>query len=138
MPSSAVVTPRRHVTSHHSAIRAAVLALTLGLAGLANAADSLTLAPLYKAAGTNSDGSAYTGTVAFKVISETTYSIEWTIGKSVIKGFGMRQGDILSATYTMQGQPGLIIYRVKEGGVFAGTWAIKGLNGTGTEVLTPK
>jgi hypothetical protein len=54
------------------------------------------------------------------------------------QGFGMRQGDVLSATYMLDGQPGLVIYKVQDGGTFAGTWAIKGANGTGTEMLTPR
>jgi hypothetical protein len=101
-------------------------------------ADVLKLAPSYKAAGKNGDGSGYTGTVSIKVISDTTFSIEWKIGNSVTKGFGMRMNDTLSATYMLDGQPGLIIYKVQDDGSLAGIWAIKGQPGNGSEVLTPR
>ena len=101
-------------------------------------ADVLQLATSYKAAGKNTDGTAYTGTVAIKIISDTTYSIEWTIDGSVIKGFGMRMNDNLSATYMLDGQPGLIMYKVQGDGSLAGTWAIKGQKGSGSEILTPR
>lgn len=120
------------------ATRAVLAVAVAGLATLTAHADTLTLSPTYQAAGTNTDGSKYTGTVSIKVISETTYAVEWKTGGTVIKGFGMRQGDTLAATYMLEGQPGLVIYKVKEGGTLSGTWAIKGSNGTGTEVLTPR
>jgi hypothetical protein len=103
----------------------------------AQAGDSLTLAPSYAAAGTNPDGSAYTGTVAIKVISDTTFAIQWTISGAVYKGFGMRRNDALAATYMIDGQPGLIIYQLGDGGQLNGLWAVRGQNGNGTEKLTP-
>jgi hypothetical protein len=128
-----------HLSSRISkAARAVLAAAAWGLATISAQADTLTLAPIYKAAGRNADGSSYAGTVTIKVISETTYTVEWKTGDSVIKGFGMRQGDTLAATYMMQGQPGLVIYKVQAGGTMSGTWAIRGLDGTGTEVLTPR
>ena len=104
----------------------------------AHAADVLRLAPVYKAAGKNPDGSSYTGTVTIKIISDTTFSIEWKIGGSVTKGFGMRMNENLSATYMLDGQPGLIMYKVQEDGSLAGIWAIKGQPGNGSEVLRPQ
>ena len=100
-------------------------------------ADTLTLAPTYKAVGKNGDGSSYTGTVSIKILSNTTYAIEWKMDGSVVKGFGMRMDDTLSATYMLEGQPGLIIYKVQSDGTMIGTWAIKGQSGTGSETLTP-
>lgn len=108
------------------------------LATISAQADTLTLAPSYKATGKNADGSSYTGTVTVKIISDTTYTMEWKIDGSVLKGFGMRMGDTLSATYMLEGQPGLIIYKVQNDGTWVGTWAIKGESGTGSEVLTPR
>ena len=102
----------------------------------AASADALTLASTYKAVGTNADGSKYTGTVAIEILSDTTFGIQWTIGDSIYKGFGMRRNDALAATYTINGQPGLIIYRV-EGNGLDGLWSIRGQNGSGTEHLTP-
>ena len=38
----------------------------------------------------------------------------------------------------VNGQPGLIIYKVGEGGVLNGLWSIRGQNGNGTDRLTPR
>ena len=101
-------------------------------------AESLTLAAHYDATGTNGDGSKYTGDVAVKILSDTTFAIQWTIGGTVYKGFGMRRNDALAATYTIDGEPGLIIYEVGTKGALDGLWAVRGQNGNGTERLTPR
>lgn len=99
-------------------------------------ADTLTLASHYKAKGANPDGSEYTGVVAVQILSDTTFAIQWTIGGTVYKGFGMRRDDALAATYTIDGEPGLVIYKVDGNGLH-GLWAIRGRSGNGTERLTP-
>jgi len=99
-------------------------------------ADSLTLASRYEASGSNPDGSKYTGTATVTVISDTTYTIVWKIGDSTYEGFGMRLNDSLAATYTIDGDPGLIIYKV-DGDGLTGAWAIRGHDGVGTERLRP-
>jgi hypothetical protein len=117
---------------------AAVVALFLFAVVSARADDTLHISSSYKAAGKNADGSNYTGTVSVKSISDTTYTIEWKIDGGVIKGFGMRRNNVLSATYMLEGQPGLIIYQVQKDGTLLGTWAIKGQSGNGSEILTPQ
>jgi len=102
------------------------------------AAETLKLASTYDEVGTNADGSKYTGTATVQIISDTTFSIQWKIGSTVYSGFGMRRDDNLAATYLVNGQPGLIIYKVGEGGVLNGLWAIRGQNGSGTDRLTPR
>ena len=101
-------------------------------------ADMLKLASTYDETGTNADGSKYTGTATVEVISDTTFNIKWKIGSTVYNGFGMRRGDTLAATYQVNGQPGLILYTVGEGGVLTGNWSIRGENGSGTDRLTPR
>jgi hypothetical protein len=101
-------------------------------------ADTLKLTSTYDETGTNADGSKYTGTATVEVISDTTFSIKWKIGSTVYSGFGMRRGDTLAATYQVNGQPGLILYTVGEGGVLVGNWSIRGENGSGTDRLTPR
>jgi hypothetical protein len=49
----------------------------------------------------------------------------------------MRMNDALAATYAINGEPGLVIYKV-EGDGLDGLWAIRGHNGNGTEHLTPR
>ena len=114
---------------------AALLALVV-TSGAA-AADSMTLASHYNVAGTNANGSHYAGTVDVDVISTTTFLVAWHIGSGTSNGFGMRMGDTISATYMLNNMPGLIIYRATSNGGFKGIWAIRGQNGSGTEVWTP-
>jgi hypothetical protein len=49
----------------------------------------------------------------------------------------MRMNDSLAATYMIDGDPGLVIYRV-DGDGLSGVWAIRGHDGAGTEHLTPR
>ncbi len=100
------------------------------------AAEPLSLASRYEASGSNPDGSKYTGTASVKIISDTTYTIVWTIGDATYEGFGMRLNDSLAATYMIDGEPGLIIYKV-DGNGLTGAWAIRGHDGVGTEHLRP-
>jgi hypothetical protein len=109
----------------------------LAVATAANA-ETLTLHSTYNVAGTNPNGSKYTGTADVKVISDATFSIQWKIGGSTINGFGMRMNEALSATYMLNGQPGLVIYQVSKDGTWSGLWAIRGQDGNGTEQLTPR
>jgi hypothetical protein len=112
-------------------------ALAFFAAALPAGAEPLTLASSYDATGTNPNGSKYTGTASVKVISDSTFVIKWTIGGSTYEGFGMRLNDSLAATYTIDGEPGLVIYKV-EGDGLDGLWAIRGHDGSGTEHLTPR
>ncbi len=100
-------------------------------------AEALTLASKYDVVGTNPDGSKYKGTADVEVISNSTFTIKWSIRSSTIEGFGMRMNDSLAATYQINGEPGLVIYRV-DGNGLDGLWAIRGHNGGGTEHLTPR
>jgi hypothetical protein len=109
----------------------------LGTAVGANA-DPLKLAKSYADAGTNPDGSKYTGTAAINVISDTTFTIEWKIGGDIYKGYGMRMNDTLAAMYTIDGKPGLVIYHVEDNGALRGLWTIRGENGNGSDILTPQ
>ena len=118
-------------------IRTICAAVLLGLATPA-AAETLKLASTYDEVGTNADGSKYTGTATVQIISDTTFAIQWKIGSTTYSGFGMRRDDNIAATYMVNGQPGLIIYKVGENGVLNGLWAIRGQNGNGTDRLTPR
>jgi len=48
----------------------------------------------------------------------------------------MGMNDSLSATYMIDGEPGLVIYRV-DGDGLTGIWAIRGHDNVGTEHLRP-
>jgi hypothetical protein len=114
-----------------------IFAFAFLVLALPAAADTLTLASKYDAKGTNPDGSSYTGTVYVKVVSDTTFTIEWKIGDATYKGFGMRMNDSLAATYTIDGEPGLVLYKVDGNGLH-GLWTIRGHDGSGTETLLPR
>jgi hypothetical protein len=99
-------------------------------------AEPLHLASHYEASGNNPDGSKYTGNADVTVISDTTFSIVWKIEGQRYEGFGMRLNDALAATYMINGEPGLVIYKV-DGNGLTGAWAIRGHDGVGTEHLRP-
>jgi hypothetical protein len=130
----------RHFTNRSrqgvTVIRTTLCTLALLAVVLPANADPLSLASRYEASGSNPDGSKYTGTANVTVISDTTYTIVWNIGGSTYKGFGMRLNDSLAATYTIDGEPGLVIYKV-DGDGLTGAWAVRGHDGVGTEHLRP-
>ena len=113
-------------------------ALVLGLAfALPASGATLSIASRYDVSGTNTDGSKYSGTATVDVISDATFTIRWDIAGSTYTGFGMRMNDALATTYTINGKPGLVIYKVDDNGVLDGLWAVRGQSGDGTERLTP-
>jgi hypothetical protein len=91
----------------------------------------------YTSAGTNLDGSEYTGTVEITLTSETTCTIHWVTGSTESDGICSRNGDAFAAAYVLQDAIGLIVYKVKEDGTLDGLWTIAAKEGNGTEVLTP-
>ena len=91
----------------------------------------------YSVAGTNFDGSPYTGDVEITLTSETTCVIKWTTGGSTSDGICMRNDDAFSAGYVMGSDIGLVVYKMMDDGSLHGLWTIAGKNGNGTEVLTP-
>ncbi len=93
---------------------------------------------VYTVAGTNFDGSPYTGTAEITVISETTCVIHWETGGNASDGICMRNDDAFSAGYVMGDDIGLIVYKMMPDGSLHGLWTIAGENGNGTEVLTPQ
>jgi hypothetical protein len=118
-------------------IRIFCAAIILGFAVPAHA-ETLVLASTYDEAGTNPDGSKFTGTVSIDVVSDTTFLIRWKIGSTTYKGFGMRLNDTLAATYTIDGEPGLAMYKVDSDGTLSGLWTVRGKDGSGTDRLTPR
>ena len=114
---------------------AAAACAALALSPLARA-EPLHLASHYAASGSNPDGSHYTGNADVTVISDTTFSIVWKIEGQQYEGFGMRLNDSLAATYMINGEPGLVIYKV-DGNGLTGAWAVRGHDGVGTEHLRP-
>lgn len=92
----------------------------------------------FTAEGTNLDGSPYRGTAKIQYISDSTCIIEWTTGGVTSEGICMRNGPAFAAAYILQGATGLIVYQIMDDGTLDGIWTIAGMNGAGTEVLTPQ
>lgn len=104
----------------------------------ASAAGAQDIGGRYAVDGRNFDGSAYGGTANIVLTSDVTCEIYWTTGSTTSEGICMRDGDVFSAAYQMGSAVGLVIYRVRKGGVLEGTWTIAGSSGVGLETLTPR
>ncbi len=92
----------------------------------------------YDVAGTNFDGSPYSGTAEITLTSETTCVIEWTTGSTTSQGICMRNDDAFAAGYILGDEIGLVVYKVMSDGSLHGLWTLAGKEGNGTEVLTPQ
>lgn len=114
-----------------------LLASALLALSLAAPASAQSIGGNYSVAGTNFDGSPYTGTATITLTSETTCAIAWKTGGTSSEGICMRNDDAFSAGYVLGKDIGLIVYKVMDDGSLHGLWTIAGKNGNGTEVLTP-
>jgi|FEC22Drversion2_1045045.scaffolds.fasta_scaffold00860_9 hypothetical protein len=90
----------------------------------------------YNVYGTNPDGSSYSGTATITLASETTCIIEWETGDTVSEGICMLFDDTFAASYILNDEIGLAVYRVKGDSVLEGAWTITGQDGAGTEMLS--
>lgn len=112
-----------------------ILAVFL-LAGLACSAGGGggDIAGTYNLAGTNPDGSTYSGTVEITLVEGATYTVTWNLPTQVFQGTGTLDGN----TFTVDDGEFITVYTVQPDGVLNGTWSSAGQEGTGTEVLTPQ
>ena len=91
----------------------------------------------YTVQGNNIDGSEYEGTAEIANLSNSTCAMVWKIAGRKFDGICMRDGNIFSAAYEMDGQVGLLIYHIGPNGSMEGSWTITGERGRGAEVLMP-
>lgn len=85
---------------------------------------------VYRAQGTNPDGSAYRGTCEISLGEDGEYQFEWTIGSSNYTGTGRLNGNTLTVDW---GDTYPVVYQVLQGGkVLQGTWS----GGKAKETLT--
>lgn len=91
----------------------------------------------YTVAGTNFDGSPYSGTAEITLTSETTCVIQWVTGGTTSEGICMRNDAAFAAGYRLGDEIGLVVYKVASDGSLEGLWTIAGKDGNGTETLTP-
>ena len=109
----------------------------LGLAAFSLPAAAFDISGKYVAKGTNFDGSTYEGTAEIAKLSNTTCVVVWKIAGREYDGICMKNKDGFAAAYEMDGQVGLLLYRMEADGSLEGTWTITGERGAGTEVLIP-
>ncbi len=88
-----------------------------------------TLTGIYRASGTNPNGSKYTGMVALAEDNDD-FKLTWWIGKDVFKGNGHFAGKMLVINW---GDKTPVIYSFGNDGALDGEWA----DGSATETLTP-
>lgn len=110
------------------------LALVLGLY---TPAQAQTIGGDYQVAGTNLDGSQYSGNARIEVTSSTTCRITWDTGNSS-SGICMINQNAFAAAYAFDtGVIGLVVYELLPDGTLDGVWTIADTSGAGTETLTP-
>jgi hypothetical protein len=112
--------------------------LALGLfAALTLPAAAQSIGGQYTTQGTNLDGSPYSGSAEITLTSETTCEIKWATGSTEASGICMRNDGSFAAGYELNGEIGLVIYKIAADGTLSGLWTVAGKEGNGTEVLTP-
>jgi hypothetical protein len=114
-----------------SLIASGMILLSVGVASAQSIGGS------YQVAGKNFDGSDYSGTAEITLTSQTTCVIEWETAGVKSQGICMRNDDAFSAAYVLEGEIGLVTYKVDEDGTLNGLWTLAGKEGNGSEVLTP-
>lgn len=117
-----------------SLIAGVVLGASVSWASVGAAQD---IGGTYAVAGTNINGSPYTGEAVITLTSDTTCQIEWITGGTSSFGICMRYDNAFATGYQQGDAVGLGIYLVMEDGSLNGTWTVAGQEGSGTEVLSP-
>ena len=104
---------------------------------LAAAAHAQTVGGAYTVAGTNPNGSSYSGTAEI-AMSGSTCQIAWRTGPTTSQGVCMVTNKALAAFYKLGADFGLVVYDLQPDGVLTGYWTIVDKDGVGGEILTPK
>lgn len=114
------------------------LAAMTALLITASAAHAQDVGGQYRVKGTNLDGTSYEGEAQITASSDYTCHIVWTTGGSTSSGICMRDSNAFTAAYQLGDKIGLVIYLIQKDGTLDGSWTVDGVNGVGTEVLTPE
>ena len=84
-------------------MRFAFLVSAIALVATVATASAQSIGGKYRVAGTNLNGSRYSGTAEIVATGGATCRIAWTTGGTTAKGICMRQGGTLAAAYVMGG-----------------------------------
>jgi hypothetical protein len=117
-------------------VRAFTLAALLA-APFAGSAHAQTVGGAYTVAGTNPDGSSYSGTAEITP-GGSTCRIVWQTGPSTSQGVCMVSNKAVAAFYKLGTDFGLVVYELQPDGKLTGYWSIVDKDGVGGEILTPK
>jgi hypothetical protein len=101
------------------AIGIALIASTSGKAHESTAAQAPVVEGTYDVAGTNPDGSMYSGTCRIIRIGQHRYQFAWSVG-ATYRGIGTLAGTTLTVEW---GSDSPAVYQVRSDGVLVGTWA---------------
>jgi hypothetical protein len=112
----------------------ALLSVLPGAALVPFRAEAQPAAGIYDMAGTNPNGSPYTGLVLLADRGSGAFQVEWNVSGQRISGWAVAQGDALAASYVLDGRIGVVLYR-RAGDAWRGVWSVSGA-GAGTETLT--
>lgn len=95
------------------------------------------LSGIYRCEGRNYGGQPYQGTVTIRKAG-SAYQFHWSIGNLMYYGIALREGDVVSASWTTgPGVPGIVVYKVGPGRRLVGVFSDYGAAGRlGDEVLT--
>lgn len=76
--------------------------------------------------GTNTAQKSYTGEVAIKAESKEIYSLNWNLTSGEkYEGLGMVRGNNFYVSWGMQGEFGIVLYKIAPNGVLEGRWTAK-------------
>ncbi|MFO1158276.1 MAG: hypothetical protein U1E60_05525 [Reyranellaceae bacterium] len=117
-------------------MRSTILGLALAV-GIAGAAAAQSVGGNYTVAGTNPNGSTYTGTARITP-SGSTCNITWQTGSTSSTGICMLANKAFAAFYKLGSDFGLVVYELQPDGSLKGYWTIADKEGVGGEILTPK
>jgi hypothetical protein len=93
---------------------------------------------LYDVAGTNLDGTEYTGLAQIRAVGLNSFNIVWRLGNQLVEGVGMASGRTIAVTYGQAQRPGMGIYTLNPDGTLEGEWTIIGAPAIGRERMTPR
>lgn len=122
-------------------LKLAATALAFAFAGNA-AADEM----VFTVAGTNANGSAYTGEVRVTEIENSgvagdAFKVVWTIGDAVFEGVGLVGNDdrkSLVVSFPAESAVGVMVAVLADDGSAKGSWVDPRYSAPGSETWTPK
>ncbi|MCI0396139.1 MAG: hypothetical protein L0332_16850 [Chloroflexi bacterium] len=129
-------------------IRLVIAVLMIVISGLAcaqteandpPAQDLLDLSGTYNVTGTSLDGVRYAGDAIITRTTGNDYRIEWTFASQSQTGTGTFDGTTFNVKWQMGSEAsGTATYTLQPDGSLVGTWTQDGVEGEGSESLTPQ